>query len=59
MGGSRPPSSIKPVYMNVLAAESSLLPTGKHALIKEAAHFGLFKRKRFEFFNEILKFFKH
>ena len=31
-------------------------PVKKSVLIKEATHFVLFEKKRFEFFNEILSF---
>lgn len=33
-------------------------PVKKHVLIKDATHFVLFEKQRFEFFNEILKFLK-
>jgi pimeloyl-ACP methyl ester carboxylesterase len=33
-------------------------PAKKHVLIKDATHFVLFEKPRFEFFNEILKFLK-
>jgi len=33
-------------------------PAKKHVVIKDATHFVLFEKKRFEFFNEILSFLK-
>ncbi len=33
-------------------------PVKRHVLIKDATHFVLFEKQRFEFFNEILKFLK-
>lgn len=33
-------------------------PAKKHVIIKEATHFVLFEKKRFEFFDEILKFLR-
>ena len=33
-------------------------PVKRHVLIKDATHFVLFKKQRFEFFNEIVRFLK-
>ena len=41
-----------------LMRDLSNAPVKKHVLIKEATHFVLFEKKRFEFFDEILKFLR-